>query len=76
MPSKRPTFEEFSAGQRRGTACWFCGIPERHEIEQAVLSGRGTKAAAARYLRDVCGYAEATTNRVDNHFANHVKPAA
>ena len=73
----RPSFEEYAANQRKpGTECWFCGIPEREEIERAVLSGRGTKAAAVRFLRDVCGYPEATTNRIDNHFANHVKRVA
>lgn len=70
----RPSFEEFMATQKGpGTECWFCGIPERQEIEEVVLSGRGSKAAAWRYLRDQCGYEEATRNRIDHHFANHVR---
>lgn len=76
MPSKvvRPSFEEYSASQRRpGVECWFCSIPERADIERAVLAGKGTKAAAVRYLRDVCGYEQATPNRVDHHFSSHVK---
>lgn len=73
--SARRSFEEFASDQpRSGNQCWFCNIPEREEIERAVLSGRGSKAAAYRYLRDECGYGEqATPHRVDNHFASHVK---
>jgi hypothetical protein len=78
QPPARPSFEEYAATEPRvGKLCWLCGIPEREEIERVVLSGRGTKAAAYRYLRDQCGYGdEATTNRIDHHFANHVRQAA
>lgn len=74
--SGRPSFEEYAASQQKPSTCWLCSIPEREEIERIVTSGRGTKAAAVRYLRDVCGYPEATQNKVDGHFTNHVKRPA
>lgn len=77
MPKAKPSLAEYAATQKpKGTPCWLCGIPEKAEVEQAVLAGTVSKAAATRWLRDVCGYPEATANRVDNHFANHVRRPA
>lgn len=64
-------------GARAGVACFLCGIPEREEVERAILSGQVSKAAAARWLRNACGYEKASNSRVGNHMDKHVKrPAA
>lgn len=77
MSAKRVSLTEFAASQKGpGTPCWMCHVAERAEVEEAVLSAKVTKAAAVRWLRDVCGYSEATANKIDHHFANHVtRPA-
>lgn len=72
VPSKRPSLAEFAKSQKpAGIACWLCGIPEREEVEQAILTGAATQAAAWRWLRDACGYTEASANRISNHMTNH-----
>lgn len=71
----RPSFIEYASTEpKAGGSCWFCSIPEREEIEQAVLAGRATKAAAQRYLKHVCGYEQVSEHRVARHFKNCVNP--
>ena len=77
MTAKRLSLIEYGAQQKSpGAACWMCGIPERQEVEDAIFARTVTKAAATRWLRDVCGYELATPNRVDNHMYNHAKRPA
>lgn len=71
MPSKRPSLIEHAAASvHKGPKCWLCTIPERSEVEEAVRSGHVTRAAALRWLRDACGYQEASVHRLENHFQN------
>ena len=63
-------------GVKNGVTCWMCTIPERAEVEEAILAGRVTKAAATRWLREVCGYDKSTPNRVTNHMERHAKRPA
>jgi hypothetical protein len=77
VTAKRPSLTDYAKTVTRpGVKCWMCGIPERAEVEQAVSTGAVSKAAATRWLRDVCGYPEATPSRVENHLANHADRAA
>ena len=78
MAGKRQSLAEYgkTEGVAAGPKCWLCGIPEKEEVEQAVLSGQVTKAAAARWLKHVCGYTQASIHRVDNHFGEHVRRSA
>ena len=77
MTAKRLSLIEYGSQQKGpGKACWMCGIPERKEVEEAIFAGAVTKAAATRWLRDVCGYEQSTPNRVDHHMTNHARRPA
>ena len=74
MGKTRMSLVEYQTTQRSsGSVCWLCSIPERQEVEDAVLRKGVTKMAAMRWLRDVCHYEQATPNRIGNHFSNHVR---
>lgn len=73
-PKKRLALTEFAATHKNkpGTPCWLCGLPERDEIDAALKKGVPQPAIVA-WLRQECGYAEATDNRVGNHARNHLR---
>ena len=76
MPkAARQGIAEFAAKRKTDrNPCWMCNIPERAEVEEAVLAGLVNKTDAMLWLKDECGYGdEATHNKVDRHFTNHVK---
>lgn len=76
--SEKPGLLEFARSQKPcGVECFLCSIPEREEVEQAILTGQVTKAAALRWLRDVRGYEQAASQaRISNHMDRHVKRPA
>ena len=69
---KRASLTDYAATHkpRTGISCWLCGIPERAEVEAAADNGV-PNVTIFRWLRDECGYAEATDARVGNHVRNH-----
>lgn len=75
MPAKRrQSLVDYAATEViERNPCWMCHIPERVEVEEAVLLRGVTKRAALRWLQTKCGYGdEATENKIDRHFTKHV----
>jgi hypothetical protein len=67
----RLSLQEYAASAKSG--CWVCGIPEREEIDAAILAGT-LVGVIVHWLVDIRGYARnvATRNKVRNHRDNHV----
>lgn len=70
-----PSLLEFDAAEKAAKVkqCWMCAIPERAEAEAAVTAGLVGKSAVLRWLKDRYGD-QATSNKVDAHFRDHVRP--
>lgn len=66
-----PSLVEFAASEKKQSACWMCGIPERVEAETAVAAGLVTKAAVIRWLKTRYGD-QATENKVSRHLSSCV----
>jgi hypothetical protein len=58
-------------GRNPGPTCWLCGIPERAEVEAAMVSGVQF-SVIVRWLKGERGHEQATLAKVKNHLANHV----
>lgn len=67
----RKTLSDFATAnpQHHNGRCWVGRLKERDEVNAAYLSGVPPKTIE-RWLRDECGYKEATYPKVSNHFQN------
>ena len=77
----RRSLQEFVAVHQghHGGRCWVCGLPERKEIDAALLSGIGPNRIV-RWLEVECGYplrerasenmwkGEVSIGRVNSHY--------
>lgn len=74
--SKRLSLSAYAdANPIRPVTCWLCKLPERAEVEAAAAAGV-PKSVILRWLKQECGYTEATDNRVDGHLKNHAQTAS
>jgi hypothetical protein len=71
MTNPKVSLEQFASENafKRGSACLYCEIPEREEIEKAAANGI-SRRLINNWLVQVQGYGEkeATDNRIDRHF--------